>query len=234
MAEKYDTYHRRSIRLKGYDYSQEGAYFVTICTQDREHRFGEIVNGEMVLSDLGRIAQEQWEQIPARFEQVELGEFVIMPNHIHGIIIIEDERVGDGAGASPIGDGAWARPIGEGVGARPIGEGVGDDKWVGEGVGASPTPTTDDDQIEGSGQPQGLPLRARATVGDIVGAYKSLTANECLRLFKSKDETMGKIWQRNYYEHIIRDEEAYLRIAQYIFDNPAQWEVDSLNPGNMP
>lgn len=72
------------------------------------------------------------------------------------------------------------------------------------------------------------------TVGNIIGAYKSLVANECLKIYKTKNETMGKLWQRNYYEHIIRDEKSYLKIAQYIFDNPAKWVLDSLFPGGTP
>ena len=199
------VHHRRSIRLKGYDYAQTGAYFITLCTHNRLPLFGEIVNGEMQLNEYGRIAHEQWQQIPARFEQIELSAFVIMPNHIHGIIIIPDPV---GAGLAPAqNDEAPSR----GVGANT-------------GLGASPTPTN----IQ-TGQPQGLPRRK--TVGDIVGAYKSLVANECLKIFKTRNETMGKIWQRNYYEHIIRDETAYMKIAQYILDNPAKYELDSLHPG---
>jgi len=205
------VHHRRSIRLKGYDYTQAGAYFITICTHDRESLFGEIVgagftpdqNAQMNLNEIGRIAHAQWQKIPARFENVELNEFVIMPNHIHGIIVIHDPV---GAGFTP----------------------ALDDETTNIGVGLAPTPTNNG-QI---GQPQGLPLRV--TVGNIVGAYKSLVANECLIIYKTKNETMGKLWQRNYYEHILRDEKSYLEIAQYIFDNPAKWELDSLYPGETP
>src|SRR5690606_6938751 len=83
-------HHRRSIRLKGYDYSQEGAYFVTIVTWRRDFLFGEIVNGEMILNEHGQIADECWREIPNHFPHVELGAYVIMPNHMHGIIVIND------------------------------------------------------------------------------------------------------------------------------------------------
>ena len=83
-----DIHHRRSIRLKGYDYSQIGAYFITICTQNRECLFGEIVDGAMVLNLVGEIIQEQWCTIPQRYAQVKSDEFVVMPNHIHGIITV--------------------------------------------------------------------------------------------------------------------------------------------------
>ena len=92
MPSKYDPkkHHRRSIRLKGYDYTSAGAYFVTIVTYQRECLFGEIVDGKMVLNDYGRVADEYWREIPEHFDNVELGAFIIMPNHIHGIIIITD------------------------------------------------------------------------------------------------------------------------------------------------
>ena len=104
------VHHRRSIRLKGYDYAQAGAYFITLCAHGRLPPFGEIVNGEMQLNEYGRIAHEQWQQIPARFEQIELSAFVIMPNHIHGIIIIPDPV---GAGLAPAqNDEAPSRGVG--------------------------------------------------------------------------------------------------------------------------
>ena len=172
MSDPSHVHNRQSIRLKGYDYSQAGAYFITICTQGRECLFGQVVDGEMHLSEIGQIAQKQWNQIPARFENVELGPFVVMPNHHHGILIVR-------AGLAPA-----------------------------------------------LGQPQGLPLPK--TIGDIVGAYKSLVANECIKIFKTKNQFMGKLWQRNYYEHIIRDEQSYQNIAAYILNNPRQWEADRL------
>ena len=87
---KFDPqkHHRRSIRLKGYDYSQSGAYFVTIVTYHRDPLFGGIIDGEMILNNLGKIADECWRAIPEHFPFVELGTFVIMPNHVHGIIVI--------------------------------------------------------------------------------------------------------------------------------------------------
>ena len=89
-------HHRRSIRLKEYDYSQAGAYFVTICTHDRQCRFGNVLDGEMVLNELGAIAREQWICLPERFHNVVFDEFVVMPNHMHGIILINESNVGAG------------------------------------------------------------------------------------------------------------------------------------------
>ena len=197
---------RHSIHLQSYDYSQPGGYFITVCTQNHKPWFGEIFNGEMHLNELGEITQNQLLRIPTRFEHIELDEFVIMPNHIHAIII--HEPVGAGFTPAQYDDLAYTR--------------------VGVGVGLAPTHMTLPINHPETGQPQGLPLRK--TLGNIIGAYKSLVANECLKIFKTKNQIMAKFWQRNYYEHIIRDEKSYQQIAQYIIDNPAHWELDSLYP----
>ena len=83
-----DKHHRRSIRLQGYDYSQRGAYFITLCTKNREHLFGEILNGEIQLNEFGKITQQCWLEIPNHFPHVQLDKYIIMPNHIHGIIVL--------------------------------------------------------------------------------------------------------------------------------------------------
>ncbi len=188
---------RRSIRLKGYDYSQAGLYFITICCQDRACRFGEIVGAgftpaQMVMNEYGNIAYNEWIKLPERFTNFELDVFQIMPNHMHGIIVLKDV-VGATLAVARDDDDAVAR-----------------DNTVGDGdigAGASPAPTS-------------------ATISDIVGAYKSLVANGCLEIYKSKNEMMGKLWQRNYYEHIIRNEQSYQTISDYIINNPAKWAED--------
>lgn len=172
-------HHRRSIRLKGYDYSQAGLYFITICCQDMICRFGEIVNDEMILNESGEIAYLEWIKLQEWFPNFELDVFQIMPNHIHGIVALI--------------------PVGV-----PLG-GAQNDGGSQKSVGASPTPTT---------------------VGDIIGAYKSLVSNACLKIYKSKNETMGKLLQRNYYEHIIRNESSYKTISNYIINNPSNWKDD--------
>ncbi len=201
-----NIHHRRSIRLKGYDYSQAGLYFITICCEDRECRFGKIENDKMVLNELGDIAYNEWIKLSERFSNWELDCFQIMPNHMHGIIAL-----------NTIGAGFTPAPMN---GAIP----VQNDKWQ---------PVQND-----KGQPRGLPqreiiednIRTGAspvpTVAGIVGAYKSLVANNCLKIFKSKNEIMGKLWQRNYYENIIRNEQSYQNISDYIISNPAKWHDD--------
>jgi putative transposase len=180
-------HHRRSIRLKGYDYSQAGLYFITVCCEDRKNRFGRVENNEMILNELGIIAYHEWAKLSERFPNFELDVFQIMPNHMHGIIFLNTEVVGATLAAV----------------------------------------AQNDDDIIDKGQPQGIaPTSMTITVGDIVGAYKSLVSNSCLEIFKSKDKIMGKLWQRNYYEHIIRNPEAYQRISDYIINNPAKWAED--------
>ncbi|MBY0244897.1 MAG: hypothetical protein K2Q03_05525 [Sphingobacteriaceae bacterium] len=190
--QKYNPniHHRRSIRLKGYDYARAGLYFVTICCENREHRFGKIDVGagftpaQMILNEFGAVAYNEWAKLPERFPNFKLDVFQIMPNHIHGIILINDIHVGAGLTAVQ--------------------------------------PNDDTNGHLQNGQPQGI----APTVGDIVGAYKSLVANGCLEIYKRKNEMMGKLWQRNYHEHIIRDQQSYQTISEYIINNPAKWEED--------
>ncbi|MBO7628926.1 MAG: transposase [Bacteroidales bacterium] len=188
-------HHRRSIRLKGYDYSSQGAYFVTLCCEDRKHRFGEITQHQMHLNDLGKIAAEWMENLPTKFPNIEIGEYIIMPDHIHAIIVINDaipERVDRDGDTEEISRG---------------------DREVRE-VRAPFTGALEE------GAPD-------ASLGNIVGAYKSLVANGCLKWYKERNLRMGKLWQRNYFERIIRDERAYENIAAYIRNNPEKWPDES-------
>ncbi|MCL2682711.1 MAG: hypothetical protein FWE63_04395 [Bacteroidales bacterium] len=169
-------HHRRSIRLKGYDYSQAGLYFVTICVRDREHLFGEIINGEMVLNEYGKIVNAEWQYLKTKYPHIELHGYVIMPNHFHGIIQISETSVGAG----------FARPICKHLSQFPLGR-------------ADPAPT--------------------ATIGNIIGYFKYQTTK--------KINLSIKIWQRNYYEHIIRNNRSYKYIANYIINNPINWENDN-------
>lgn len=182
-----DLHHRRSIRLKEYDYSQPGAYFITICTHQRDHLFGEIVDGVMQLNEFGQIAQEEWQKTALIRGEIELGEFVIMPNHFHGIIWIVDGR------------GTARR--------APTTGGLGE-------TSADFTPTH-----EQFGKP------VVGSIPTIVRAFKSAVSRR-INLARC---TPGKpVWQRNYWEHIIRDEKDLTNAQAYILNNPAQWENDEL------
>ena len=196
---------RRSIRLKGYDYSHAGAYFITICIQDRKRLFGIIGNDEMVLNEFGMIAYQQWEKLAERFTNMELDVFQIMPNHMHGIIMLTDTV---GATLALAHDDMVAPDDN----THAQNDTITDENSVTDETGAGPSPA---------------PAKPK-TVGDIVGAYKSLVANDCLEIFKQNHpgKMMGKLWQRNYYENIIRDEQSYQRISEYIINNPKNWKDD--------
>lgn len=193
MKSKFDPqkHHRRSIRLKGYDYSSEGAYYVTIVAQGRECLFGEIVDGEMILNDAGQMIVKWWNELPNKFPNIVLGEFVVMPNHFHGIIFIM-ETVGADLRVCP--DDERVCP---------------DDEEKGEHVGS----------------PQQIPLSR------IIQWFKTMTTNEYIRGVNQLNwkPFVGKLWQRNYYEHIVRNEKDLQRIADYIVANPSRWDEDDNN-----
>jgi len=179
---KFDAekHHRHSMRLRGYDYAQAGAYFVTVVTKDRACLFGEVVNGEMRLNDGGRMIEQWWFELNRKFSTVETDEFVVMPNHFHGIVVIAGVTVGADLRVGPNSEGAHA---------------------------GAPLPT-------------------------IIQWFKTMTTNEYMRGVKTRSWTpfAGRLWQRNYYEHIVRCENELTRIREYIANNPLQWEMDRENP----
>ena len=169
-----DKHKRRSIRLKGYDYSQAGYYFVTICCYRRQRLFGKIIDGVMQLNQYGEIVAETYEWLSWRYPYVHLDEWIIMPNHFHGIIVLTDKpRRGESRFA----------------------------------------PT----------QPKRKPL------GQLIGAFKTVSTKK-INIIRNAPGT--PIWQRNYYEHIIRNEQALNNIRQYIVNNPSSWHQDQLHPDN--
>lgn len=210
-----DDHHRRSIRLKGYDYSHPGAYFVTICTQDRAVLFGEVGDGEMWLNDAGAMVQSVWEEMSAFYPGVETDSFVVMPNHIHGIVIL--------VGAAPCG--------------RP--DDLGQPQGMGQPQGVAPMLSLAgvvrvSVQAQGPGDPKGQPQGVAPTLSlsDVVHRFKTLTTKRYSEGVKRYGwpPFPGRLWQRNYYEHVIRNEESLNRIRQYIADNPARWALDRENP----
>ena len=179
MKFKFDPqkHHRRSIRLKEYDYSSNGAYYLTIVTQNREHLFGNIAK-EMLLNDAGEMLVKWWNELPNKFPHVELGAKVVMPNHFHGIIFI----------------------VGANLRARPD-----------------------------EGSPR---QRPNAPLSQMIQWFKTMTTNEYIRGVKQLNwkPFNGKLWQRNYYEHIIRNEKELQQKTDYILDNPSRWDDDKENP----
>lgn len=182
-----DIHHRRSIRLKGYDYSQAGLYFITTCCKNRVCLFGEVVDAQMILNDAGKMIEKEWLALVNRFTNIYLHEHIVMPNHFHGILEIMDTNL-----------------------AAPLVSGL--------------------DDIS---QPQEISSKNK-TIGDMMDAFKSITTVEYIRGVKTMNwqPFNKKVWQRNYYEHIIRNEKAYQNISNYILNNPAKWEADKFNPIN--
>jgi REP element-mobilizing transposase RayT len=220
--------HRRSIRLKGFDYTRAGAYFVTIVTHDRLSLFGEVVGGDMRFSPFGVVARQQWECLPHRFLHIGLDEFVVMPNHVHGIIMIYDD---DGMGTADLPD--TRRGTADLPDTRWGTADLANTRWGtadlpdtrrgtavrsnDRGCEPSRRAPTDPGTLEQFGKP------VPGSIPTIIRSYKSAVA---YRLNLIRRTPGADVWQRNYYERIIRDEAEYHRIARYIIENPAQWETD--------
>ena len=164
-----DIHHRKSIRLKDYDYSQAGAYYVTIVTHERRVLFGDVVDGEMRLNETGQLVVDVWQWLAARHPYVELDSYVVMPNHLHGIIVIDDPR-------------------------------------------------RDDSRI--------APTNHKS-LGRLIGAFKTVTTK---RVNLAQGTPGQRLWQRNFFERVIRNDEEWNRVREYIAANPTQWETDAENP----
>ncbi len=167
-----DLHHRKSIRLKHYNYSQNGAYFITLCAKNRQCLFGEIINNKITLNDLGNIVREEWKKsFQIRYE-LEIDEFVIMPNHFHGIVFI-------------------TRKSEQGYNYK-------------------------------SNSDQGPKNKS---ISSLVAGFKSSVTSKINALQKQTSES---VWQRNYHEHVIRNEKSLQRIREYTINNPLTWKEDSL------
>ncbi len=173
---------RKTLRLPGYDYSQEGGYFVTIVTHGRYLLFGD--------TSLKECASKTWEELPMRFLQVALDTFVVMPNHFHGIVIIKGGTAEDGISVRAIHELPLLQPH-----------------------KVSPLPTRAE--------------RRRMLLPKIIGYFKM---NSAKRINHLRNTSGTPVWQRNYYEHIIRSEGELARIREYIQNNPMHWELDKENP----
>ena len=176
---------RQTIRLPEYDYSLPGTYFVTICVQNRECFFGEIIDKNMIANKAGKMVQTIWNEIPEYYPGINIDVFQIMPNHLHGIIRV--------VGANPC--------------VCPKNNGQTRGSVNGQTRGSAPT--------------GGLPM--------IVQRFKSLTTKQYIDGVKYDNwpPFSTKLWQRNYYEHIIRNENELNNIRQYIRDNPMKWQDDN-------
>jgi len=173
-----DIHDRKSIRLQQYDYTNQGAYYVTICTWNRECILGNVIESSMQLNSFGNLVIQCWQDLPNHYQNIELDEFVIMPNHMHGVIWIN-------------GDISWAGLKPGGLQTRPY--------------------------IQ-----HGLP--------EIMRALKTFSSRQINQL----RQTPGKpVWQRTYFDRVIRNETELYKIREYIRNNPIQWELDENNPVNV-
>jgi putative transposase len=177
MTSNLAKYHRRSIRLDNYDYTENGAYFVTICTHERQCLFGNISGGAMCLNEIGEIVQDVWLQTVEIRHEIMLDAFVVMPNHVHGVVLIRDDV-------------------------------------------KSPARATRQSPLHIRG-PQNRSL------GSFIAGFKSMCTISIKKFLGARTIRM---WQRNYYEHIIRSEKALDAIREYIHANPARWQDDPENP----
>jgi REP element-mobilizing transposase RayT len=193
---RYDPerHQRRSIRLRGYDYARAGGYFVTVCTHQRACLFGAISDGQMRLNAVGQVATQCWRAIPDHFPDVRCDEFVVMPNHIHGILWIVTPNPSGVVVVVVVGANHYS-PL------RP------------PQCPPQPGPSN-----------QAPPRGTSKTIGSVVRGFKI-----GVTLWMRGNDFDGPVWQRGYYEHIIRKEESLNRIRQYILDNPARWATANNN-----
>ena len=177
-----DKHHRRCIRLQDYDYAQPGAYFVTLCTHNRKCLFGHVVDGEMYQNEYGRIVSACWGELPYHYPRIDLDAFVVMPNHVHGVILLRDDDNPDATGA-----------------------------------GSKPAPTKPNEANR-----YGLP--------EIVRGFKTFASR---RINEYRNASGAPVWQRNYYERVIRNGNELTAVRQYILANPASWAADADNLVNL-
>jgi REP element-mobilizing transposase RayT len=226
-----EIHHRRSIRLKGFDYSKAGLYFLTLCCEQRAHLFGEVRDGKMILNAGGEVADACWRGIPDHFPNAVCHAYVIMPNHVHGIIELKmGEGSGFGVGADA-GANVWVGNE-EKVGADMRAE---NDENVGSDVSAEKEEDVGAEKEEDVGAENFLPRHPLQrkhefqkmiprSIASIVKGYKIGVT----KWFRQQHPGM-KVWQRNYYEHVIRDEKAYHKISRYIMNNPRMWTEDEFH-----
>ena len=254
-----NIHHRRSIRLKGYDYSQAGLYFITICCHNRICRFGAVVDGKMILNDAGIIADSCWLEIPKHFPNAVLHEYIIMPNHVHGIIELTDstmdvQTVGVGNNTVGVGNNnvrvenfqplqnKFQKMIPRSIGSIVKGYKIGVTKRLrtvgveNNNVGVENNTVRVGNNNVGVENNNVRVENNTVRVGNNnVGVENNNVRVENFQPVQpdrhqsqpDRHEPVQQIWQRNYYEHIIRNEQSYLRIAEYIINNPTQWKEDS-------
>lgn len=201
-----DKHHRHSIRLKGHNYSASGIYFITICVFQRECLFGEVVNGEMNLNQFGQLVASYWQNLARHHSTLNVDEFVIMPNHIHGILILSDRQAKHN---------------------EFVGAGLADPSFAPHNA-SSPKPALLSENVSQCSSKNVVTTQHRS-ISEMIRGFKTFSARRINQIRRSPGVP---VWQRNYYEHIIRDETVCSTIQQYIVSNPTSWRADQLYPSN--
>jgi len=246
---KYDAkiHHRRSIRLRHYDYALPGAYFVTLCTFNKRCIFGHVVEDRMDENDCGKIAREQWLESAQIRQKFELDTFVVMPNHLHGILWIlgpKGEHILMNSGyTQPIVGGAFVGP--NGVRPADAPEPMDADGVIVGPSGARPWPNAVrpyNNHRTPVGAIRDRPLAERRSalqerrpippmrphsLASWAAGFKSAVTSRIRKLW---NQPRAAVWQEDYFEHIIRDEDELFKIREYILSNPARWKLDRENP----
>lgn len=285
MSYDPDKHHRKSIQRKHYDYSQAGFYFVTVVTQHRQHVFGEVQNGVMIKNAAGEMVENIWYDLPERFPQVELDAFVVMPNHIHGIIVINNHQTmttqndNVGVGLVPTLTRTANQPPLDETQHTNDKTALTPNAPVGAGLVPAPAPATHQPPLDKTKRmndesgfasndtvrapTRGAPTRTnigtssianekdtrndtktmltpnenantvkRPPLGDVVGIFKSLTTHAYVMGIREHDWPPfdKRLWQRNFYERILRTDDALSKARAYIHANPHNWEKDANNP----
>ena len=211
-----NIHNRHSIRLKGYDYSQAGLYFISICVQNRECLFGKIEkasqndDSKMNLNDAGIMIEKWYYELGNKYPNIKCREYMVMPNHFHCIIEITNAHDGMGAHDETDAHAVTDVHVGTSLHGRPKNGGSS------ENDGRSKSPYGPDNK------------KYNASIFDIMGWFKTMTTNEYIRGVKNKkwQRFYKRLWQLRYWDHIIRNENDYFRISNYIINNPAKWEED--------
>jgi len=189
-----DVHNRQSIRLRDFDYGDAGAYFITVCAWQRECLFGDVTDGLMRLNELGVMMRDEWLRTPQIRSNVELDEFIVMPNHFHAIL--------------------WIKNADDDVGAT---------RWVAHDRPPKTQTRATQRVAPTAGPPSG-------SVGAIIGQFKSAATK---RINAMRGNPGSPVWQRNYFEHVIRGERGLYAVRHYITGNPAKWELDDNHPTNL-
>ncbi|MFD2517614.1 transposase [Salinimicrobium flavum] len=221
MADRFKNKYRiKSARLENWDYRWNAAYFITICTAHRKHYFGEIIKGKMEFSPVGIIADIMWHEITHHTSHVQLGAFVVMPNHIHGILILNNPEI-------PIEDNENGNDLKNKEGKeKDEKEKDGKEKDGKENVQTlhATSPQSPQDLQNPPKNPQMAKISPKAnSISTIIRSYKSATTKHAHRLGYEFE------WQTRFHDHIIRNDISYYNISNYIKNNPVNWKEDNFH-----